>query len=173
MPTDNQSSEPTSDEAKGPETHPWGDNFDAATAWKALTTAREAERVAKAELATYRKAEQDKADAEKTDLQKALDRVAELEGDLKTTRRDAILAKSGLDEKLHGFITGENDEDIAKQIEALTAALGDKGKEAKDDDADADSGDVKPSSRPQAALTPGHGGDEAPFDADAIVAASR
>ncbi|WP_424936677.1 MULTISPECIES: hypothetical protein [Bacteria] len=157
------------DEPKEAAEHPWGDDFDAATAWKALTSSRDDVKALKAKLDAYEQAEQERADADKTELEKAQARAERAESDLKAARREAVLARSGLPEKLHGFITGETDEAIAQQIADLTAALGESDKDTPEPE-------PKPvlSSRPKAALTPGHGGDDAPaFDADAIVAAIR
>lgn len=151
-------------------TPPWGDDFDPARAWETITRQREAEKELKDKLAAYEKAEQERADAEKTELEKLQARLEKAEADVKAAQRAAVLAKSGLPEELHGFITGDTEEAIADQVAKLTAALGasDKGgdKEAKPSEEE-----QKPSGRPQAALTPGHGGEEATFDADAIVAA--
>ncbi|WDS51642.1 scaffolding protein [Microbacterium phage Barnstormer] len=159
---------PTTDESKETPEHPWGDDFDPARAWKALTSAREAEKELKAKLSKFEQAEQERADAEKTELEKLQARLEKAEQAAKDAARNAVLAKSGLPEELHAFVTGETDEAIAEQITKLTAALGASGK-GDEDKAD----DPAPTtSRPQSALTPGHGGDEATFDADAIVAAS-
>ncbi|WDS52031.1 scaffolding protein [Microbacterium phage Caron] len=162
---------PKPDESKEtPTEHPWGDDFDPARAWKALTAAREAEKELKAKLASHEKAEQERADAEKSELEKAIARAERAEQAAKDAARNAVLAKSGLPEELHPFVTGETDEAIAEQIAKLTTAL---GASDKDGEEPKPSDEAKPSSRPQAALTPGHGGDEATFDADAIVADIR
>lgn len=157
------------DESKETTEHPWGDNFDPATAWKALTSARDAEKAAKAKISAYEKAEQERADADKSELEKAIARAERAEQAAKDAARTATLAKSGLPEKLHRFVTGETDEAIAEQIAELTAALGESGKDDEEPEPKAEL-----PARPKAALSPGHGGDDTPiFDADAIVAAAR
>ncbi|WNT44326.1 scaffolding protein [Microbacterium phage Mabodamaca] len=152
------------------ETHPWGDDFSPEKAWKALTAAREAEKAAKRQVTAYEAAEQERADADKTELQKAIERAEKAEKAAKDAARNAVLAKSGLPEELYGFITGETDEAIAEQIAKLSAAVTAKDKAEETPEPVTDPAPKTP--RPTAALTPGHGGDEDTFDADAIVAAS-
>lgn len=163
---------PNAETPKEEQTHPWGDDFDPARAWSTITQQREAEKELREKLASFEKAEQERADAGKTELERAIARAEKAEQAAKAAQRASVLAKSGLPEELHDFVTGETDEAIAAQVEKLTAALAakDAGK-TPGETPDAD--EVKTTSRPQAALTPGHGGDEAPFDADAIVAAVR
>lgn len=152
-------------------THPWGDDFSPEKAWKALTAARDAEKAAKAKVTAYEAAEQERADADKSELQKAIERAEKAEKAAKDAARATVLAKSGLPEELHGFITGETDEAIAEQIAKLSAAVTAKDK-AEEEKPEPVTDPAPKSPRPAAALTPGHGGDEVPFDADAIVAAS-
>lgn len=150
-------------------THPWGDDFDAATAWKALTASREAEKAAKKRIADFEKAEQDKADADLTELEKLRKDLAAATAKNTAHERTAQLNELGLDKALHGFISGETPEAIAEQVTALKAALG-NGNDAEGEKPAA----TPPSGRPQPKLTPGQGGDDndAP-DLDALVASLR
>lgn len=144
--------------------HPWGDDFDPATAWRALTAAREAEKTAKTKLSAFEKAEQEKADAELSELEKLRKEFAALTAEKTALARTTQLNELGLDKALHGFITAETPEAIAEQVETLKAALGTP--------APADPAPV--TTRPQPQLSPGQGGDtKGAFDPDAIVASIR
>ncbi|QOI66918.1 scaffolding protein [Microbacterium phage GardenState] len=162
---------PQTDPAKEPtgSTPPWGDDFDPARAWDTIQKQREAEKELKAKLDAFEKAEQERSDAEKTELEKLQARLEKAEADLKAKAREALLAKSGLPEDLHDLVTADTDEGIAAQVAKLQTALGGQKNDGNDP-----APEVKPSSRPQAALTPGHGGEPTPeTDLDAIVAAVR
>ncbi|MDR6868711.1 hypothetical protein J2Y69_003335 [Microbacterium resistens] len=153
-----------SKETTDEQTHPWGEDFDAATAWRALTSARDAEKAAKAETAAFKKAEQEKADAELTELEKLRKDFAELNAEKTALARTTQLNELGLDKALHGFISGETPDAIAEQVAALKAALG-TGKPAEEDPAP-----EPPATRPKPQLTPGQGGDDkSETDLDALV----
>jgi hypothetical protein len=152
-------------------TPPWGDEFDAARAWDTITAQRAAEQELKARIAALETAAESLVP--KADLDAAIARADAAEASVKTAKRDAALASSGLPEELHAFVTAEDDEGIAEQVAKLTAAI--KPAEPAKPAATEPTEPAKPAPlRPAAALTPGHGGDEAPvFDADALVASIR
>jgi hypothetical protein len=156
--------------ADKPAAPPWGDDFDAQRAWNSLLAARDTEKTLKARLKEFEDAEQARTDADKSELDKAIARAERAEAATKAAQRDAVLAKSGLDEKLHGFITADDAEGIAAQIAALKDAMGDKGNDGADDAAD----DTSANGRPKPDLRPGSGGtDPEPFDPAAIAAEIR
>ncbi|UDL14780.1 scaffolding protein [Microbacterium phage Gretchen] len=158
--------EPSKETAE--QTPPWGDDFDPARAWKALTAARDAEKAAKAEVAAYKKAEQEKADAEKTELERLRDQLNAATAEKTALARTAQLNELGLDKALHGFISGETPEAIAEQVAALKTALG------HDKDAEGEKPAESATTRPQPKLTPGQGGDDTDEpDLDALVASLR
>ncbi|WP_336628436.1 MULTISPECIES: hypothetical protein [unclassified Microbacterium] len=155
--------------AAAEQTHPWGDNFDPETAYRALTSAREAEKAAKTKLAAFEKAEQDKADAELSELEKLRKEFAELTAEKTALARTAQLNELGLDKALHGFISGETPEAIAEQVTALKTAMGAVTPAAEDDPAPEST-----TTRPRPKLTPGQGGDDPDeLDLSAIAEAVR
>ncbi|AWY04842.1 scaffolding protein [Microbacterium phage Floof] len=154
-----------SKETPAAETPPWGDDFDPARAWETIQRQRASETDLKTKLSAYEKAEQEKADAELTELEKLRKDFAALAAEKTALARTTQLNELGLDKALHGFITGETPEDIAKQVTALKAALGTP-------DPAADPAPV--TTRPQPKLTPGQGGDDKSTpDLDALVASLR
>ncbi|WP_067201075.1 hypothetical protein [Microbacterium sp. XT11] len=165
----NDAQTPADESKETSSTPPWGDDFDPARAWETITKLRNVERDLKAKVAKFEQEEQERADAEKSELDKAIARAERAEQAALAAKRDAALAKANLPEELHAFVTATDDDGIADQIAKLTAALGASDKGGKEETPSQE--EQKPSGRPQAALTPGHGGEEAPFDADAIVAA--
>lgn len=153
-------------------TPPWGDDFDAARAWATITSQREAEQALKAEIATLKTAAENLVP--KADLDAALQRAETAEASVKTTKREAALAKAELPEELHAFVTADDEDGIADQIAKLTAALKPSGKTDDEASKPADDKGTPPAKRPEAGLVAGHGGEEPPvFDPDAIVAAIR
>lgn len=157
-------------------TPPWGDDFDAARAWATITRQREAEQELKARVTELETAAEGLV--AKADLDAAIARAETAEASVKTTKRDAAIAKANLPEELHAFVTADDEDGIADQIAKLSAAITPSGT---DDDTDepkpaddaADKG-TPPAKRPEAGLTPGHGGDDTPaFDLDAITAEIR
>lgn len=166
---------PATKPAESSSTPPWGDDFDAARAWATITSQREAEQALKARVSELETAAEGLVP--KADLDAAIARAETAESDIKTTKRDAAIAKAGLPEELHAFVTADDEDGIADQIAKLAAALQGSGTadadEGKPSDDDADKG-TPPSKRPEAGLTPGHGGEETPaFDLEAIAAEIR
>lgn len=149
-------------------TPPWGDDFDPARAWETIQRQRAAEADLKAKLSAFEKAEQEKADAEKTELERLRDQLNAATAEKTALARTAQLNELGLDKTLHDFVTGETPEAIAEQVATLKAALG-NGKPAEEDPAPAST-----TTRPQPQLTPGQGGDDKSVpDLDALVASLR
>lgn len=154
-------------------TPPWGDDFDAARAWATITRQREAEQELKARVTELETAAEGLVS--KADLDAAIARAEAAEASVKTTKREAALAKAELPEELHAFVTADDEDGIADQIAKLTAALNPSGKTDGDEETPAaDDKGTPPAKRPEAGLVAGHGGDEPPvFDPDAIVASIR
>jgi hypothetical protein len=92
---------------------------------KALAEERTARKAAEAELAKYRKAEQEKADADKTELQKAADRAVAAEekataAELKALRLEVASAK-GLTAGQAKRLVGANREELEADAEDILA----------------------------------------------------
>lgn len=164
-------------------TPPWGDDFDAQTAWDALQAARAVEKKLKAEKAAL-STELTTAQAKVTEFENAGKTADELKAasdkkaadDLAAARRELwierALRKHAVDDEFVDFLTGDDEESILAKAEKL-ASLG-KGKS--DDPAPKAEDEGKtPAGRPTStALTPGGGGtDPEPFDVDAFVLEAR
>lgn len=158
---------PKADEKATP---PWGNDFDPQRAWDTITRQRDSEKALKDRIAAFERAEQERADANKSELDKAIARAERAEQEAKAKARALALSRTGLSEDAYQFITAEDDEGIAKQAAALMALAGKK------DDAQDTDGDTPAltTNRPKPGLKPGHGGDvSTPFDAAAIATAAR
>jgi hypothetical protein len=107
---------------------PWGDDFDAARAWKLIENLRADNAKTKAKLSDYDKAEQARADAEKTELQRAVERAERAEKSLSdrdaADRRKTVLSKHGLSDEDAVFLAGVADDDLDAKAEALAKRLG-------------------------------------------------
>lgn len=167
------------------EAPPWGDDFDPARAWQTICHLRDEVRAAKAAAAeaAERAAEAPEEAApdgnpgdapsgpeEGTDdATKALaDRVAAAERDAAEARRalwvERALRKYDVPDDLHDLVTGDTEEAVTAIAERLAGRTRPTKAPAADD----------MPRRPDAALTPGHGGEAPkPFDPDALAARAR
>lgn len=121
-------------------------------------------------LAQFERDAQARADAEKSEVQKAIERAERAEAALETrTKADSrreVLAKHGLTADDAAFIHGETVEELEIQASALAKRLGVSKKDAEDE--------TPAPVRPKAKLTPGHAGlDSEAFDLDAFVEGLR
>jgi len=173
-------------------TPPWGDDFNAETAWTLVQNLRGDKDKLQTEkddltskLTTERQARTD-AEAKLTDadpegkLTAAETRAKVAETSLWTER--ALRKHPDLDEDLVDFLTGDTEEEILGKAERLAKRGkpdGDKPADKTEDKPDGDKPADKPDGdglpgTPKPDLTPGHGGDPKPaFDPDQIVSAAR
>jgi hypothetical protein len=162
------------------QTPPWGEveNFDADKAWTLILNLRkdvETLKTDKATLTTERDALVDEkaaaATAGQSEAEKADAAARKTADDLTAARKELwverALRKHSVPEELMEFLSGDDEDAILAKAAKLAGLPAPKAEEpaAKDDAA-------KPAGRPQAALTPGHGGDENVFDPDALVKAN-
>lgn len=154
-------------------THPWGDDFDAATAWRLVQNLRGEN--------TTLKGERDEARTErdtlKTDAETASTRAQEAEGRATQAERKLIVDKAIRAHKLpdgyEDFLTGDTEEEILAKAERL-AGIKPPSEPAPADPATPAEPAAPGTTRPEPALTPGHGGTAAaPFDPDAVAKAAR
>jgi uncharacterized protein involved in type VI secretion and phage assembly len=172
--TDKAKTDQQNDDSQTP---PWGDDFDAATAWSLVKNLRAdksslqekltAAETARDELAATAQAAED---AKKTDDQKLADRLAAAEKAAADANRELLItkvrAKHEIPDELADFLTGSTE----AEIEAQAAKLASVKPASKEPEAEIDPATGKP----KPALTPGHGGDSTtPVDTDAIVASVR
>lgn len=112
---------------EGSETPPWGDDFDPARAWQTIQNLRNSEKDLKAYKAEAERAAKEKADAEKTEVQRLTERLAELEGELSSKAREALVAKvakeHGIPDDLTDLLTGDDEEAISAKAERLAKSL--------------------------------------------------
>lgn len=132
--------------------------FDAERAARLVANLRADLDKVRGELTTTKQALDAREDAEKSDLQKAQDRIKALESDLvKVTTeslRSRIAAKHNLPEDLIGFLTGDTEAEIEAKAEALAKFAPKKETE--------ETQEVIPG-KPTTRLVPGHStGDVAP-----------
>lgn len=151
---------------------PWGEDFDPARAWSLVQNLRKEIGETKQERDTLSQAAQAAADAEKSEIQRALDKVTALEKRAADAERELIVSKAlsthKLADEFRDFLTGSAEEIEAKAAR-LAASLG-KTEEPKTEEADP----LASAGKPTPALTPGHGGEETPaFDPAAIAKAAR
>lgn len=159
---------------------PWGDDFDAATAWRLVQNLR----TDKENLTTERDALKTKLTEAEATATEATDKVTAAEAKRDELQREVYVAKAlrahpDLEDYVE-FLTGDTEEAILDRAARLSsigrkpddADKGGKGGESTGGDGD-NSGDGLPG-RPEPKLKPGHGGDAPqPFDPDAIAAAAR
>lgn len=168
---------------EGNEDAPWGDDFDAARAWKLVTNLRaekDALKAEKTELVTERDALktslQEKEDSKKSDEDKLADRIAAIEKRAQEAERKLTLANVLRDfptlADFEDLLTGDTEEAIRSKAERL-AKIGAKDA-ADDNDDEQEQAPAGVHTKPTPSLKPGHGGDETPaFDPKAIAEAAR
>lgn len=148
-------------------TPPWGDDFDAARAWATITRQRQSEQTLRERIAELETAAEGLVP--RADLDAAIARADAAETTAKTTKREAALAQAELPTELHAFVTAEDDNGMADQIAKLSAAITGSGTAAMPAPV-ADRTQTTIPKRPEAELTPGHGGDDSrAFDVDALA----
>ncbi len=161
-------------------TPPWGDNFDAARAWKLVQDLRgdkenlKKERdEARSEAAEFRTAAEKSGEDRDKALQAAVERAEKAE-------RDLAIRKHNLPEDVlkdfEDYLTGTPEEVDAKaaRLAARLAPKPEEGKEGEEKETGAEKNGDEIPGKPKAALRPGHGGEEdAPFDPAAIAAKAR
>lgn len=155
---------PVTDAPKA-ETPPWGEDFDAARAWKLVENLRADSAKAKAKVAEYDKAAQERADAEKSEVERAIARAERAEKSLAdreaAERRKSVLSKHGLTDDDAVFLAGVSDDELDAKAQALAARLGVSTKDAAEEIP----------GKPAPKLTPGHSAGDAPgaFDPAALA----
>ncbi|UVK59024.1 scaffolding protein [Microbacterium phage Cen1621] len=188
--TDNKPDTPAAKPADNG-TPPWGDDFNAETAWTLIQNLRGELKTVKTERTTFKNErdalsqkveEHENAGKSAEELKAAAEKKAA--DDLAAARRELwierALRKHGVPEELVEFLSGDDEEAILAKAEKL-AGLGQKSDKSDADDAadkggdaSGDAGTPQKNSRPASGLTPGHGGDDPePLDLDALVLASR
>lgn len=173
------------------QTPPWGDaeNFDPERAWRLIENLREEVASIKAERDALKADADKRADAEKTDLQRAVERAEAAEQRAKEAERSLWTERAlrkhplpeGLDEETEAeflaFLSGDSEEEIVRKAARLEALRG--GAKSADEKPDGEQGagaeqSAQVPGKPAPALVPGHGGDAAePFDPDAVAQAAR
>jgi hypothetical protein len=159
--------------------NPWGDDFDAAKAWRLVTNLREELKTIKGErdsLKTQKQAEESEGQSE---LQKLQNRLAELEKGAKEKEREIalqkVLRKHPELEDIADLLTGETEEELFQKAERLASLSKPKndGEQEANDGGNAEEQELPGMPKPN--LKPGHsGGDEsASFDPVAIAKAAR
>jgi hypothetical protein len=160
-------------------TPPWGDDFDAARAWRSAERSSFAfarsPRTFCRSVQARETAESALSDADpEGKLTAAEKRAADVERSLWTER---ALRKHEIDEELVEFLSGDTEEAILAKAEKLSKVRkpdAEKPEAAAEKDAEKPSPEGDLQSRPAPNLTPGHGGDTpAPFDPEAIASAAR
>jgi septal ring factor EnvC (AmiA/AmiB activator) len=147
--------------AKAPQ---WDGEFDPERAAKLIANLRSEAEAARNELKQARTVLEAQEEAEKSDLQKAQEARERAARELEETRTELLRLRTqkehGLPDELATFLTGD-EETMKVQAERLAAFAKAPADELPH--------------RPEAALTPGHGGPapEPKFDADAAAAAIR
>lgn len=154
---------------------PWGADFDASRAWQLVTNLRTELDDAKKERNALKTAAESAADSEKSELQKAIDKIQKLEERAAGAERKlvvgAALREHGLADDFADFLTGTPEEIAAKA--ARLAALNKPAAE-ESSEAEQQPDPLAAAAKPTPDLVPGHGGDAEPaFDPVAIAAAAR
>lgn len=163
--------EPAAPAAPEEKPAPWGEDFDPARAWALVSNLRNELGSTKTERDALKSAAQAAIDAEKSELQKAIDKAAELEARAAKAERELVVSAAikthGLADDVRDFLTG-----TAEEIEAKAARLAAITKPAGEPAPEVDP--LTAAGRPAPALTPGHGGEAPPeFDPAAIAKAAR
>lgn len=175
---------PGSTESNSGSTPPWGEDFDAAKAWRLVENLRSEV----TDLKGQRDSLKTERDALKNDTSSVSEKVAAAEKKaadaLKALHVEKALRKHPELEDFADLLSGDSEEDVLKKAERL-AAIGKKPEdksavgEQKPAGDNTPDGEQKPDEtglpgKPEPALTPGHGGEEqAPFDPVAIAKAAR
>lgn len=150
---------------------PWGENFDPARAWSTIQAQRAAEAELKKELASFRQAQKEKEDAEKSEAQKLAEAIEAAKKDAAEARRELLVSRAAVKHSIPAdyleFLTGATAEAVEAQAVKLAAMLA--GKPTAEPPAPEVPGKPKP------ALVPGQGGDEAPggIDPEALAKSIR
>lgn len=149
------------DEADTDTTVSFDGQFDPDRAARLIAALRDEAKTAKAKATQYEKAAQERVDAEKTELQKAVERAERAEARAAVVERDrtraATLRTHGLDEDLAEFL-GDDESKFAARAEALAARLGLKAAQDAIEDEPEQQQQSQPvvATKPKARLTPGH-----------------
>jgi hypothetical protein len=129
---------------------PWGEDFDAARAWKLVENLRADNATKTAKLSDHEKAAQARADAEKSEVERATARAERAEKALAdreaASRRTDVLKKHGLSDDDAAYLAGITDDELDAKAEALAARLGLSKKDAAEEIP----------GKPAPKLTPGH-----------------
>jgi hypothetical protein len=161
--------ETASTEAASTEAPPWGDNFDPSRAWSLIQGLRGDKEKLTGKVSAFEKAAQERADAEKTELQRVMERAERAEKAMAdreaADKRAAVLNKHGLGADDAAFLAGVSDDDLDARAQQLAARLG-VAKSAQDA-AEAIPG--KPTPR----LTAGHESADAPEAFDPLALADK
>jgi hypothetical protein len=151
------------------ETPPWGDNFDASRAWSLIQGLRTDKEKLSGKVSTFEKAAQERADAEKTELQRAQERADRAEKAIAdreaADKRKAVITKHGLSDDDAAFLAGVSDDVLDARAEALAARLG--VGQSKHDAAEAIPG------KPTPKLTAGHESSDAGEAFDPLALAEK
>lgn len=156
------------------ESKPWGDDFDEEKAWALIQNLRGDKAALKGRVDELEKAEQARADSEKTEAQKAADEAEKARKELADARRELFVARAIAKHPgaadFEDFLTGDTEEEILAKAERLSkvtpAGSAEKEKEAEK------AADLP--AKPKPNLTPGHGGgDSTALDLDALVSNAR
>ena len=185
------------DTEHGTSTPPWGDDFNAETAWRLVQNLRAEVSDLKASKATLKT----EIDSLKSDSGSGADKIAAAEKRAKDAEKalhvERAIRKYPALEEYADLLSGDTEEEILAKAERLAKIGQPKAPEGDQKPAD-ESGDSKPAEgeqkpaegeqtpadgeqepsglpgRPAPALTPGHGGsDPEPFDPVAIARAAR
>jgi hypothetical protein len=158
---------------------PWGDNFDAETAWTLVTNLR-ADKTTLQEKVTSLTAEVESVTAERdaaaSERDAAVTERDTARQDAEKVQRETLVARIAreheLPEDLLEFLTGDTEDAIVAKATRL-AALGKPAAPAGESTAETQEVSGVPA-KPTPGLTPGHGADPKPaFDPDAIASAAR
>lgn len=156
-----------------PATPPWGDNFDAETAWTLVENLRK-DKKALQDKVTEIEAERDTATAAAQAAE--AEKVTATEDATKARRElhiERVRGKHELDDDLLDFLTGTTEEEIEAQAERLAKRVAKVAAPAEPEKPEEPKAPELPA-KPKPNLTPGHGGEEkTPFDPDAAVTAIR
>lgn len=176
-------STPAAEAPKTPEAAPWGDDFDAARAWKLVQNLR----TEKDELKLDRDRIKSALQASETSTASESEKIAAAETRAKEAEKALYLERiyrqhPELDnDDLRDFLTGDTEDEITAKAERLARLS--KAPEADGDPVTPPAGTDAPApgsgapevpGKPTPSLVPGHGGDETPtFDPVAIAKAAR
>jgi hypothetical protein len=111
-----------------PETPPWGADFDPSRAWSLIQGLRGDKEKLSGKVSAFEKAAQERADAEKTEVQRAIERAERAEKAVAdreaADKRRAVISKHGLGDEDAAFLAGVSDDDLDARAQALAARLG-------------------------------------------------